>query len=137
MSKAFTLFELIISLILFTFITSLLSKPLMDFYHLNFTALHTNNLITQAHLNLLKIEILIQNCINITFSQNTLKCLLKDELISLKDNKLYLINSALILHFIHLILILKHNSKIEKIYIMTMSILAMLIKLIRLKKYPS
>lgn len=41
MSKAFTLFELIISLILFTFITSLLSKPLMDFYHLNFTALHT------------------------------------------------------------------------------------------------
>lgn len=45
MSKAFTLFELIISLILFTFITSLLSKPLMDFYHLNFTALHTNNLI--------------------------------------------------------------------------------------------
>ncbi|EOH3478386.1 hypothetical protein ACMTSI_000955, partial [Campylobacter jejuni] len=56
MSKAFTLFELIISLILFTFITSLLSKPLMDFYHLNFTALHTNNLITQAHLNLLKIE---------------------------------------------------------------------------------
>ncbi len=66
MSKAFTLFELIISLILFTFITSLLSKPLMDFYHLNFTALHTNNLITQAHLNLLKIEKLIQNCINIT-----------------------------------------------------------------------
>lgn len=65
MSKAFTLFELIISLILFTFITSLLSKPLMDFYHLNFTALHTNNLITQAHLNLLKIEKLIQNCINI------------------------------------------------------------------------
>lgn len=141
MSKAFTLFELIISLILFTFITSLLSKPLMDFYHLNFTALHTNNLITQAHLNLLKIEKLIQNCINITFSQNTLKCLLKDELISLKDNKLYLINSALILkiiiHFIHLILILKHNSKIEKIYITTMNILAMLIKLIRLKKYLS
>ncbi|EAI9891138.1 hypothetical protein C5M67_00455 [Campylobacter jejuni] len=101
MSKAFTLFELIISLILFTFITSLLSKPLMDFYHLNFTALHTNNLITQAHLNLLKIEKLIQNCINITFSQNTLKCLLKDELISLKDNKLYLINSALILENNH------------------------------------
>lgn len=95
MSKAFTLFELIISLILFTFITSLLSKPLMDFYHLNFTALHTNNLITQAHLNLLKIEKLIQNCINITFSQNTLKCLLKDELISLK-----------IINFILLILLL-------------------------------
>lgn len=73
----------------------------MDFYHLNFTALHTNNLITQAHLNLLKIEKLIQNCINITFSQNTLKCLLKDELISLKDNKLYLINSALILENNH------------------------------------
>lgn len=139
MSKAFTLFELIISLILFTFITSLLSKPLMDFYHLNFTALHTNNLITQAHLNLLKIEKLIQNCINITFSQNTLKCLLKDELISLKDNKLYLINSALILENNHTLYspILKHNSKIEKIYITTMNILAMLIKLIRLKKYLS
>lgn len=74
MSKAFTLFELIISLILFTFITSLLSKPLMDFYHLNFTALHTNNLITQAHLNLLKIEKLIQNCINITFVGGKIKC---------------------------------------------------------------
>lgn len=97
MSKAFTLFELIISLILFTFITNLLSKPLMDFYHLNFTALHTNNL----HLNLLKIEKLIQNCINFTFSQNTLKCFLKDKLISLKDNKLYLINSALILENNH------------------------------------
>ncbi|EAI3268138.1 hypothetical protein E3F28_02455, partial [Campylobacter jejuni] len=32
---------------------------------------------------------------------NTLKCLLKDELISLKDNKLYLINSALILENNH------------------------------------
>lgn len=141
MSKAFTLFELIISLILFTFITGLLSKPLMDFYHLNFTALHTNNLITQAHLNLLKIEKLIQNCINFTFSQNTLKCLLKDELISLKDNKLYLINSALILENNHTLYSphfdFKNNSKIEKIYIMTMSILAMLIKLIRLKKYSS
>ncbi|EFC32584.1 TPA: hypothetical protein RTF98_000104 [Campylobacter jejuni] len=101
MNKAFTLFELVISLILFTFIASLLSKPLINFYHLNFTALHANNLIIQTHLNLLKIEKLIQNCINITFSQNTLKCLLKDELISLKNNKLYLVNSTLILENNH------------------------------------
>ncbi|HDZ4964993.1 TPA: hypothetical protein RTH42_000139 [Campylobacter jejuni] len=101
MNKAFTLFELVISLILFTFIASLLSKPLMNFYHLNFTALHANNLIIQTHLNLLKIEKLMQNCINITFSQNTLKCLLKDELISLKNNKLYLVNSTLILENNH------------------------------------
>lgn len=141
MSKAFTLFELIISLILFTFITSLLSKSLMDFYHLNFTALHTNNLITQAHLNLLKIEKLIQNCINITFSQNTLKCLLKDELISLKDNKLYLINSALILENNHTLYSPHSDFKTQlqnrKDLYNDNSILAMLIKLIRLKKYPS
>lgn len=141
MSKAFTLFELIISLILFTFITSLLSKPLMDFYHLNFTALHTNNLITQAHLNLLKIEKLIQNCLNFTFSQNTLKCLLKDKLISLKDNKLYLINSALILENNHTLYSPHSDFKTQlqnrKDLYKTMSILAMLIKLIRLKKYPS
>lgn len=97
MKKAFTLFELVISLILFTFIAALLSKPLMNFYYLNFTALRTNNLITQTHLALLQIEKLMQNCIHIRFSQNTAKCLLKDDLITLKGNKIVLINPALIL----------------------------------------
>lgn len=97
MNKAFTLFELVISLILFTLIATLLSKPLVHFYHLNFKSLDGNTNAIQTHLNLLKIEKWIQNCIHITFSQNTLQCLLKDELISLKDKQLYLINSALIL----------------------------------------
>lgn len=97
MIKAFTLFEFILSLILFAIIASLLSKPLSHFYFLNFNILKTHDLITQTHLNLIKIEKLIQNCTYITFVNHTLKCFLKDRLISLKENKPYLINSALIL----------------------------------------
>ncbi|MBM0637178.1 hypothetical protein LNU06_03880 [Campylobacter sp. VicNov18] len=97
MSKAFTLFEFILSLLLFAIIASLLSKPLSNFHLLNFNALKTHELITQTHLNLLKIEKLIQNCTQITFLNQTLQCFLKDQLINLKDNKLYLINSALLL----------------------------------------
>ena len=97
MIKTFTLFEFIISLILFTIIASLISQPLSHFYFLNFNALNTNNLIIQTHFNILKIEKLMQNCTNITFLNHTLNCFLKDEIITLKDNKLYLIHSTLIL----------------------------------------
>lgn len=98
MKKAFTLFELVISLILSGIILTILSKPLWEFYQLNNKNLKTKELIINTHLTLLKIEKLFQSCANINIiDDNLIHCFLKDDLLALKDKNTHLLNSTLIL----------------------------------------
>ncbi|MBZ7940519.1 prepilin-type N-terminal cleavage/methylation domain-containing protein [Campylobacter molothri] len=98
MKKAFTLFELVISLILSGIILTILSKPLWEFYQLNNKNLKTKELIINTHLTLLKIEKLFQSCANINIiNDNLIHCFLKDDLLALKDKNTHLLNSTLIL----------------------------------------
>ncbi|TKX33211.1 hypothetical protein [Campylobacter aviculae] len=97
MSKAFSLFELIIVLILLGFIASILSKPLWEIYYFNHQNLKTNDLILKTHLTLLRIEKLLQSCINIDTDNYSLSCFLKDDLLTLDGKKAHLLNSTLIL----------------------------------------
>ncbi|MBZ7931643.1 prepilin-type N-terminal cleavage/methylation domain-containing protein [Campylobacter sp. RM12910] len=98
MKKAFTLFELVISLILSGIILMILSKPLWEFYQLNNKNLKTKELIINTHLTLLKIEKLFQSCANINIiDDNLIHCFLKDDLLALKDKNTHLLNSTLIL----------------------------------------
>ncbi|MFB1645325.1 prepilin-type N-terminal cleavage/methylation domain-containing protein [Campylobacter molothri] len=98
MKKAFTLFELVISLILSGIILTILSKPLWEFYQLNNKNLKTKELIINTHLTLLKIEKLFQSCANINIiDDNLIHCFLKDDLLALEDKNTHLLNSTLIL----------------------------------------
>ncbi|MFB1640068.1 type II secretion system protein [Campylobacter sp. MRC_CM3] len=98
MKKAFTLFELVISLILSGIILTILSKPLWEFYQLNNKNLKTKELIINTHLTLLKIEKLFQSCANINIiDDNLIHCFLKDDLLTLEDKNTHLLNSTLIL----------------------------------------
>ncbi|MBZ7942396.1 prepilin-type N-terminal cleavage/methylation domain-containing protein [Campylobacter molothri] len=98
MKKAFTLFELVISLILSGIILMILSKPLWEFYQLNNKNLKTKELIISTHLTLLKIEKLFQSCANINIiDDNLIHCFLKDDLLTLEDKNAHLLNSTLIL----------------------------------------
>ncbi|MGH2327857.1 hypothetical protein ACRCD5_06005 [Campylobacter taeniopygiae] len=98
MKKAFTLFEFIIALLLAGTILAILSKPLWEFYQLNNKNLKSKELATNTHLILLKIEKLLQSCININLiDEHSIHCFFKDDLLILEDKKTRLLNSALIL----------------------------------------
>ncbi|MBZ7935904.1 hypothetical protein H2279_04530 [Campylobacter sp. B0100352/1] len=98
MKKAFTLFEFIIALLLAGTILAILSKPLWEFYQLNNKNLKSKELATNTHLTLLKIEKLLQSCIDISLvDEYSIHCFLKDDLLILENKKTRLLNSALIL----------------------------------------
>ncbi|MGH2266861.1 hypothetical protein [Campylobacter taeniopygiae] len=98
MKKAFTLFEFIIALLLAGTILAILSKPLWEFYQLNNQNLKSKELATNTHLTLLKIEKLLQSCIDISLvDEYSIHCFLKDDLLILENKETRLLNSALIL----------------------------------------
>ncbi|MBZ7953578.1 hypothetical protein H2278_01755 [Campylobacter sp. W0018] len=98
MKKAFTLFEFIIALLLSGTILAILSKLLWEFYQLNNKNLKSKELATNTHLTLLKIEKLLQSCIDISLvDEYSIHCFLKDNLLILENKETRLLNSALIL----------------------------------------
>ncbi|MCX2682924.1 hypothetical protein OQH60_03480 [Campylobacter sp. MIT 21-1685] len=98
MKHAFTLFEFVITLVLFALISTFLSKAFIELHHLSFKSLQTIDTIIKANFTLLQIEKLLKPCINIHFQANTLHCLLKDEnFLELENSNPTLINSTLVL----------------------------------------
>ena len=96
MKKAFTLFELVLSIVLFGLILGLFSKPLSEFYRVNFKALDNYEEIIELNFLILKVQSILQNCVDIKFSNNNITCFLKDEFIGLEDEP-FILNSGLIL----------------------------------------
>ncbi len=97
MNKAFSLFETILVLILAGFLAVFLSRTLWEFYYLNNQQLKMKELILKTHLSVLRLEKLLQSCVDITLESNHISCLIKDDLLYLDDNKAKLLNSSLIL----------------------------------------
>lgn len=97
MNKAFSLFETILVLILAGFLAVFLSRTLWEFYYLNNQQLKMKELILKTHLSVLRLEKLLQTCVDITLESNHISCLIKDDLLYLDDNKAKLLNSSLIL----------------------------------------
>lgn len=98
MKQAFTLLEFVITLVIFAFIGTFISKAFTQFYHLSFEALETNDIILETNFSLLRLEKLLTPCINLEIQNNTLSCLLKDEdFVKLENSNSILINSTLVL----------------------------------------
>lgn len=97
MNKAFSLFETILVLILVGLLAMFLSRTLWEFYYLNNQQLKTKDLILKTHLSVLRLERLLQACVDITFESNHISCLIKDDLLYLDGNQAKLLNSGLIL----------------------------------------
>ncbi|EAI3821307.1 hypothetical protein YN80_00865 [Campylobacter coli] len=97
MNKAFSLFETILVLILVGFLAVFLSRTLWEFHYLNNQQLIMKDLILKTHLSVLKLEKLLQTCVDITFESNYISCLIKDDLLYLDGNQAKLLNSSLIL----------------------------------------
>ncbi|HEB9337170.1 TPA: hypothetical protein RZK48_000130 [Campylobacter coli] len=97
MNKAFSLFEIILVLILVGFLVMFLSRTLWEFHYLNNQQLKMKDLILKTHLSTLRLEKLLQSCIDITFESNHASCLIKGDLLYLDGNQAKLLNSSLIL----------------------------------------
>lgn len=94
MKKAFSLFELIITLVLLGAIFAVFSKPL-----LSMTRLYAKPAQSSIASTLIFIDKLIQNCLEFTLNARGFECLLKDEanLILQRQNALFIGSSGVIL----------------------------------------
>ena len=94
MKKAFSLFELIITLALLGVIFVVFAKPVM-----NLTRLYTSTSHNEFGASLVFIDKILQNCLEFTLTAQGFECLLKDtqNLILQRQNTLFIGNSGVIL----------------------------------------
>lgn len=99
MKKAFSLFEFVIALVIFSTISMLIAKPLREFYLLHLKSLEQNEVILNLNQALLNLENILSKCVNIQITNKSFSCFLKDDesLFMLENKKLKLTNSMLIL----------------------------------------
>lgn len=99
MKKAFSLLELIVTLVIFSIIFMLIAKPLREFYLLHLKSLEQNEVILKLNQSLLHLENILSKCVNLEFLNSNLSCFLKDDesIFMLENGKLKLVNSMLIL----------------------------------------
>jgi len=99
MKKAFTLFEMVITLIIFAFLAGFLSKALQISYENHFKFLRKNSLLLELNSAILSIEKIFNKCLEIHILNQGFTCLLFDDenIFSLENKKLSLLNPALIL----------------------------------------
>lgn len=79
MKKAFTLFEFVIAMVIFSALFALLFKPLGQMYNLHYKEQKNADTFLDLNLALLSLEKIMQKCLNLEYKKISLECNLIDE----------------------------------------------------------
>ncbi|MBX2078356.1 type II secretion system protein, partial [Campylobacter peloridis] len=74
MKKAFSLLELVLSILIFSIITAILSNPSIQLYDKVFQVKKTNEVFFDLNQILLKIEKIQQDCIEFKYNSHSFEC---------------------------------------------------------------
>lgn len=99
MKKAFTLFEFVITMVIFFAVFALLFKPLGQMYDLQYKAQKNADIFLDLNLALLSLEKIMQKCLNLEYKEMSLECNLVDEenILFKEGQELLIAHSGLIL----------------------------------------
>lgn len=99
MKKAFSLFEFILTLLVFSVLCTLFVYPFMNFYKQSFQSTQQTQTQINAYSSLILIDKILQDCLEFQSQRQGFSCLLesKDELILQRQKSLYIGSSSILL----------------------------------------
>lgn len=97
LTKAFTLLEFVLALVILALITSLMLGSFSNFFSFNYKFLNTNKNIINSYFTMLSLDKMLNKCLNIKLEKTQIQCFLKDDLLKLENKKISILNSGFLL----------------------------------------